>query len=113
MVKKAKLIVFEGPDGSGKSTLASALFKNLSSSRIPCELHSFPGSEEGTLRRLAYSLHHDSGPWLSRTQRVTKWAETIGKYIQAGCSYGALMFHPAGYMELMEKFAHEVMPSLQ
>ena len=42
---------------------------------------------------------------------VYKWAETVENYIQAGCEYALLYFHPYEYLSLMKKFTDEVLPS--
>lgn len=57
--RRAKLIVFEGPDGVGKTTLSRALVVRLNNLGIPCEYLAFPGKEPETLGRLVYNLHHD------------------------------------------------------
>ena len=55
-----RLIVFEGPDGVGKSTLSCALADKLVEMDVSCEYLAFPGSEEHTLGRLVYDVHHDA-----------------------------------------------------
>ncbi len=42
---------------------------------------------------------------------VLKWAETVERYIQAGCEYALLYFHPYEYLALMKKFTEEILPS--
>ena len=42
---------------------------------------------------------------------IYKWAETVENYIQAGCEYALLYFHPYEYLSLMKKFTDEVLPS--
>lgn len=42
---------------------------------------------------------------------VYKWAETVENYIEAGCEYALLYFHPYEYLSLMKKFTDEVLPS--
>ncbi len=60
MSTPGKLFVFEGPNGVGKTTLAHALVKHLLATGVPCNYHSFPGSEEKTLGRSVYELHHQA-----------------------------------------------------
>lgn len=57
--QQGKLIVFEGPDGVGKTTLSQALAKKLTEVNILCDYLAFPGTEQGTIGRLVYDLHHD------------------------------------------------------
>ena len=56
-----QLIVLEGPDGVGKSTLSCGLHKKLMESSLNCEYLAFPGKESGTIGRLVYDLHHETG----------------------------------------------------
>jgi probable F420-dependent oxidoreductase len=42
---------------------------------------------------------------------VIRWAETIEKYIKAGCEYALLYFHPYEYLTLLKQFTDEVLPS--
>jgi alkanesulfonate monooxygenase SsuD/methylene tetrahydromethanopterin reductase-like flavin-dependent oxidoreductase (luciferase family) len=42
---------------------------------------------------------------------VIRWAETIERYIKAGCEYALLYFHPYEYLTLLRKFTDEVLPS--
>lgn len=42
---------------------------------------------------------------------VIRWAETIERYIKAGCEYALLYFHPYEYFALLKKFTNEVLPS--
>ena len=53
-----KLYVFEGPDGVGKSELSRLFCTELRSKGIPTQLLTFPGSEEGTLGKVVYDIHH-------------------------------------------------------
>jgi thymidylate kinase len=56
---KGKLFTFEGIDGVGKTTLASAFYEHLKGMGIDCVFLAFPGSEEGTLGKHVYKIHHD------------------------------------------------------
>ena len=42
---------------------------------------------------------------------VIKWAETVERYVQAGCEYALLYFHPHEYLTLMKRFTDEILPS--
>jgi len=44
---------------------------------------------------------------------VTRWAETVERYMEAGCQYTVLWFHPKVYIKLMKQFAEEVVPSFK
>jgi thymidylate kinase len=55
------LYVFEGADGVGKSELSRRFFENLTKSGIDCEYLAFPGKDAGTLGKLIYDIHHESG----------------------------------------------------
>jgi len=52
-------------------------------------------------------------PVLDDVPTVTRWAERVENYIEAGCEYPILWFHPKRYIELMERFSEEVIPSFQ
>ena len=54
-----RLYVFEGPDGAGKTTLAGRVVSHFQAQGKNCVGLSFPGSEEGTLGALVYSIHHN------------------------------------------------------
>jgi dTMP kinase len=58
-MRRAQLVVFEGPDGVGKSELAARFESWLVEHGFAAELLSFPGKEEGTLGKLVYDLHSD------------------------------------------------------
>ena len=53
-----KLVVFEGADGVGKTTLVKALEESLRTAKVNFASFAFPGSEEGTIGRLVYDIHH-------------------------------------------------------
>src|SRR3990172_5906938 len=55
------LYVFEGADGVGKSELSRRFFEHLTRSGIECEYLAFPGKDAGTLGKLIYDIHHESG----------------------------------------------------
>lgn len=57
--KRARLLVFEGPDGVGKSKLAQALSHRLVALGIDCELIAFPGQRPGSLGRHINVVHHN------------------------------------------------------
>ncbi len=59
MAKFGKLFVFEGVDGSGKTTLSRAFAEHARNSGFECKWFSFPGSENGTLGKQVYDIHHD------------------------------------------------------
>ena len=50
-------------------------------------------------------------PILDDVPAITKWTETVEKYVKAGCRYIVLWFHPKAYVRLMKKFYREVVPS--
>lgn len=58
---RGNLYVFEGADGVGKSELSRRFFENLTKSGINCEYLAFPGKDAGTLGKLIYDIHHESG----------------------------------------------------
>jgi thymidylate kinase len=58
---RGNLYVFEGADGVGKSELSRRFFENLMRSGIDCEYLAFPGKDAGTLGKLIYDIHHESG----------------------------------------------------
>lgn len=58
---RGNLYVFEGADGVGKSELSRRFFENLTKSGIECEYLAFPGKDAGTLGKLIYDIHHESG----------------------------------------------------
>ncbi len=47
----------------------------------------------------------------ARHPPITKWAETLEQYRQAGCEYALLYFHPYEYLALLKRFTEEVLPS--
>lgn len=55
------LYVFEGADGVGKSELSRRFFEHLTRLGIECEYLAFPGKDAGTLGKLIYDIHHESG----------------------------------------------------
>lgn len=59
--RHGNLYVFEGADGVGKSELSRRFFENLTRSGIDCEYLAFPGKDAGTLGKLIYDIHHESG----------------------------------------------------
>jgi thymidylate kinase len=75
------LVVFEGPDGTGKTSLAAWTKSHLETLNTHCDLHSFPGRNEGTLGKHIYDLHHNSS------------------------SYGVRSIHPAS-LQLMHVASH-------
>jgi thymidylate kinase len=60
MLPPGKLYVFEGPDGVGKSELSRRFAQQLVASGTDCEHLAFPGSDDGTLGKHIYELHHDA-----------------------------------------------------
>jgi probable F420-dependent oxidoreductase len=46
-----------------------------------------------------------------RHPQVIRWAETIERYMAAGCEYVLLYFHPYEYLPLLKQFTDEVLPS--
>lgn len=56
-----QLYVFEGADGVGKTTLATALVSKLRADGRNAHYLASPGRERGTLGRLVWEFHHDSG----------------------------------------------------
>lgn len=60
-LRHGNLYVFEGADGVGKSELSRRFFENLTRSGIDCEYLTFPGKDAGTLGKLIYDIHHESG----------------------------------------------------
>ncbi|MCW4041100.1 MAG: LLM class flavin-dependent oxidoreductase [Candidatus Bathyarchaeota archaeon] len=42
---------------------------------------------------------------------VFNWTDTVEGYIEAGCEYALLYFHPYEYLSLMKKFTEDVLPS--
>lgn len=52
-------------------------------------------------------------PILDDVPMVTKWAERVEEYVESGCDYPILWFHPKEHLKLMERFAAEVIPSFQ
>ncbi len=59
MIKKGRLIIFEGPDGVGKTTLSDLTAEQLRISGEEVIQFSFPGNDQGTVGHLVYHLHHD------------------------------------------------------
>jgi thymidylate kinase len=53
--------VFEGPDGVGKSSAVRDVAERLRSLAIRHSVLAFPGHEPGTLGKVVYDIHHDSG----------------------------------------------------
>lgn len=58
---RGNLYVFEGADGVGKSELSRRFFEHLTTSGVDCEYLAFPGKDAGTLGKLIYDIHHESG----------------------------------------------------
>lgn len=71
------------------------------------------GREEKIIFACVIGLIMEKGLGLQdfHARRVTRWAETVEKYMKAGCEYLVLLFHPKRYIKLMEEFAEEVAPS--
>jgi thymidylate kinase len=59
VIRKAKLLVFEGVDGVGKSTFSRSVAEWLQSQGEDVVHLSFPGREPRTLSQHVYALHHD------------------------------------------------------
>jgi thymidylate kinase len=60
--KSGQLVVFEGINHVGKSTIVEKIFAVLQASGTSCSQYSFPGKTDGTLGKLVYDIHHDTGP---------------------------------------------------
>lgn len=58
MIKKGKLVIFEGIDGSGKATQVKMLDASLSRDKIPHEVISFPRYGENPYANLVRSYLH-------------------------------------------------------
>ncbi|RJS84757.1 LLM class flavin-dependent oxidoreductase [Candidatus Bathyarchaeota archaeon] len=52
-------------------------------------------------------------PILTDVPMVTRWADRVQQYIDNGCEYPILWFHPKIHIELMERFARDVIPSFE
>ena len=44
---------------------------------------------------------------------VTDWAGAVESFMEAGCQYTVLWFHPKRYIGFMEEFAREIIPSFK
>jgi len=58
-IKRGALIVFEGADGVGKSSISKDIATRIEESGRSTLHYAFPGSEEKTVGKLVYEVHHD------------------------------------------------------
>jgi thymidylate kinase len=90
-------MAFEGPDGVGKTTVSFEVARALRERGHDCVLFAFPGSEQGTLGRHIYELHHDPQrfsiarltPLALQTLHVAAHVEAIETCIRPAFERGA------------------------
>jgi hypothetical protein len=79
-----KLFVFEGADGVGKTTLLRAVRGALGTRGVKCELFAFPGTEDGTIGRVVYELHHRPGAFgVTRLSPASLQALHVAAHVDA------------------------------
>lgn len=93
----SRIIVFEGPDGVGKTTVSREVESNLCARGLDCVRFAFPGSDDGTLGRHVYELHHAPArfgvdgltPLALQTLHVAAHVEAIETRIRSVFARGA------------------------